>query len=439
MTDVSESLPDTSTCAFGERKPALFEARARVLTLGGGGGSIRLSKGGCIIGSGAGADLVVDDRSVSRAHVELALVPDGIAVRDLGSRNGTMYLGQRIERAVLEPGAILSLGATRIALEPCTEGADDAPYPHDFYRGMIGGSSAARRLFGVLSRLEGLSVNVLVGGESGTGKELVARALHEGSRRSGALVCVNCGAIARELITAELFGHKRGAFTGAVETREGAFEAAHSGTLFLDEIAELPLDVQPTLLRALESGEVRAVGSDRVVRVDVRIVAATHKDLEREVAAGRFREDLYFRLAVLKVSVPPLRDRRDDIPALARRFAAEVGLGELPASVNAELVRRPWPGNVRELRNVVQAYAALGALPASNAPVLGEMDPWLAKVIDVRRPYAELKDRLLEEFQRAYLEELLRKVNGNQTAAAKLAGMDRTHLGKLVARSRRTT
>ena len=396
--------------------------------------ALRLEQGTCIVGAGADCDLVIANPSVSRQHVELGLVPEGISVRDLGSRNGTFYLGQRVQSMTLAPGARIHLGPVEVALDPDldTLGAGE-PYPEATYRGMIGASLCMRSLFGALSRLEGSLVTVLVTGESGSGKELVARALHEGSSVSaGPLVVVNCGAIAPDLVASELFGHRRGAFTGASDARKGAFESADGGTLFLDEIGELPLDVQPMLLRALESGEIRAVGSDRSQHVRVRVVAATHRDLRGEVRASRFREDLYYRIAVVELTVPPLRDRIDDVEDLANRFALAAGLGALPPEIVGRLRARRWPGNVRELRNVVQAYAALGRLPGDpSAPDEGAGDA-LERMIDVTRPYADQKDDLVEQFTRAYLARLMQHTGGNQSAAARLSGLDRSWLWRLL-------
>jgi DNA-binding NtrC family response regulator len=289
-----------------------------------------------------------------------------------------------------------------------------------------------RRLFSVLERLEGSLVTVLVEGESGVGKELVARALHDGSAVSaGAFVPLNCGAFAREVIGSELFGHRKGAFTGAVEDRGGAFEAADGGTLFLDEVAELPLDVQPMLLRALELGEIRAVGASTARRVRVRVVAATHRDLEEEVQAGRFRHDLFYRLAVVRLRVPPLRERSEDVELLSRRFATSVGMQELPGEVLAELERRPWAGNVRELFNAIQAYAALGELPAPpRAGASGEA----ASIVDVQRPFLEQRDAIVERFTRSYLEALLAHTKGNQRLAARMSGLNRGYLRRMLAR-----
>jgi transcriptional regulator with GAF, ATPase, and Fis domain len=248
-------------------------------------------------------------------------------------------------------------------------------------------------------------------------------------------VVVNCGAIARELVLSELFGHRRGAFTGALEDRTGAFEAAHEGTLFLDEVGELPTEAQPALLRALESGEVRQVGSQETRRVKVRILAATNRDLAEDVRAGRFREDLYYRLAVVKLTVPPLRERSEDIPALASHFALAAGLPSLPDEVSARLRQQSWPGNARELRNAVQAYVAIGALPG-DPPLqgVGELEAALKKLIAVDTPYAELKEEFLHRFTKVYLELLLARTEGNQSEAARLGKLDRGYLGKLLAR-----
>ena len=395
-----------------------------------------LDRGRCIVGSAPGADVVVEDRAVSRSHVELSIVSGGIAVNDLGSRNGTFYLGQRVQRIVLRHGASFTIGGARVVLEPDVDGCDDLSYDGEEFRGILGTSPAMRRIFSIMARLESSTVTVLIQGESGVGKELVARALHEGSGVTGSLVTFNCGAVARELVTSELFGHRRGAFTGAIDVRRGAFESADRGTLFLDEIGELPLEVQPALLRALEAGEVRAVGADVATTVRVRVIAATHRDLERDVREGRFREDLYYRLAVIKLEVPPLRERRDDIPLLAQRFAAAAGGPPLPEDVIERLRERSWSGNARELRNVVQAQRVLGRLPPAPKAAPPSIDASLMEMVDLARPYSELKDALLERFQRVYLTELIAFTRGNQSMAAKLGRMDRTHLGRLLARYR---
>ncbi|WP_394826454.1 sigma 54-interacting transcriptional regulator [Pendulispora albinea] len=397
----------------------------------------RLASGKCIIGSAPTSNFVVAHPTVSRTHVELELVPDGVRVADLGSRNGTHYLGQRIERAVLSLGSRIKVGAAEIAIDADTESLEEgAAYPDDEYRNIVGASYAMRRIFATLERLEGSLVTVLVEGESGVGKELIARALHEGSEVfAGPLVVVNCGAIPRDLVASELFGHRRGAFTGAVEARKGAFESADGGTLFLDEIGELPLDVQPMLLRVLETGELRAVGADGVRRVRVRVVAATHRMLEEEVEAGRFREDLFYRLAVVRVRIPPLRERPEDIEPIARRLAEQAGVKSLPPQIIEQLKSRTFRGNVRELRNVVQAYAALGYLPGDKAAASeGALAAALSAYVDLDRPFLAQKEALVEEFTTVYLRALLSRTQGNQSAAARISGLDRTYLGRLLAR-----
>jgi len=397
----------------------------------------RLGAGRCVLGAGAGADVVIQDDTVSRAHVELELVPEGVVVRDLQSRNGTFYLGQRLEKIVLGLGSRIRLGAVEVVLDADIETLVNAPTEASpGYRGLLGVSPVMQRLFGILVRLEGSLVNVLVEGESGCGKELIARAIHDGSSvAAGPRVIVNCGAIARELTLSELFGHRRGAFTGAVEDRMGAFEAAHGGTLFLDEVGELPLETQPALLRVLECGEVRPVGSTEVRHVKVRIVAATNRDLAEDVRAGRFREDFYYRLAVVKLTVPPLRDRPEDIPELARSFAEAAGVPSLPEDVIARLRDQPWRGNARELRNAVQAYLAIGTLPGDAHPAGGELEIACRKLVgDVERPYAEVKEELVHRFTKVYLEALLARTGGNQSEAARIAAIDRGHLGKMLVR-----
>jgi two-component system response regulator GlrR len=401
---------------------------------------LRLEKGKCVVGSGSRASLVIDAPTVSRAHAELTLVPEGVEVRDLGSRNGTFYMGQRIHSAVLAPGTRILLGSTPLSIELDAEHLVDtgSPLRASSFRGMIGSSPAMLSLFTMLSRLDGSLVPCLVRGESGVGKELVARAIHEGSRVSdGPFVPVNCGAVARDLVASALFGHRRGAFTGAVEARRGAFVAADGGTLLLDEIGELPLDVQPALLRALETGEITPVGEDSPRKVRVRVVAATHRDLASRAREGTFRQDLYYRLAVVTLEVQPLRDRPEDVPALARLFAREEGVSDLDDDLVDELSRRSFPGNVRELRNAVLAYVALGTLgsAAVSADTLQEDAAAIASLpprFDIA--YLAQRDALVEAFTRKYVAALLERTRGNQSEAARVAGLDRTYFGRLLAK-----
>ncbi len=397
----------------------------------------QLGEGVCVIGAGKEADLIIDDAAVSRRHVELTLVAEGVLVRDLGSRNGTFYHGQRLAEAVLAPGATLRIGKAEVVIEPDLTTLD-VPASSSFgYRGLIGASEGMRALFAKLARLEGSLVSVLIEGESGVGKELVAEAIHAGSEAaSGPLVIMNCGALPTHLVLSELFGHVKGAFTGAFEDRMGAFEAAEGGTLFLDEVGELPLDVQPALLRALDTGEVKRVGEDRPRRVRLRVIAATHRNLRELIATGAFRDDLYYRLAVVRLSVPPLRERTEDIAVLAQHFARAAGSPELTPELVNVLKERPWPGNVRELRNAVLCYAAIGSLPSDPAPRAGLIDVAIAQAVDPTRPYQEQKEHFNAIFSHAYFQRVLTETGGNQTEAAAIARVDRSYLSKLLSRYR---
>lgn len=444
----------TRTLHHGASVASPLPIRLRAVEPSGKTANVRLEQGTATIGAASTCDLVLDDPSVSRRHLEVELVPEGVLVRDLGSRNGTYYLDQKVERMVLAPGTSLRLGKVTLAIELCPLDPSEALELAGF-RGMIGSSETMARLFATVARLDGSLVPVLVHGETGVGKELVARAIHEGSRvASGPFVPVNCGAIPRELVASTLFGHKRGAFTGATDARKGAFGAASGGTLLLDEIGELPLEVQPSLLRALERGEVLAVGEDVPRKVEVRVVAATHRDLAAEVAAGRFREDLYYRLAVVKVVVPPLRERVKDIAPLAELFARQEGHPGLPQDVLDELSARPFPGNVRELRNAVLSFVALGHASLGDAPrssrasgpsldaqsgavgtgAAAPLDRALADAVRLDVPFLAQREAIAERFTSLYVDKLLRETQGNQTAAARLAGLDRTYLGRLLAK-----
>ncbi len=398
-------------------------------------GRFRLETGSCMVGSAAGCDIVVRDRAVSRNHVELSLAPEGVSVHDLGSRNGTFFSGQRIEKMVLGLGGRLTVGSTVLAVEADTEALDETDLGAGSYRGIVGESKPMRKLFGLLGRLEGSLATVLVQGESGVGKERICRALHDGSKvADGPFVALNCGAFPRELIASELFGHKKGAFSGAVDDRQGAFQNADGGTLMLDEIGELPLELQPMLLRALELGEVKRLGDEKPRYVKVRVVAATNRDLEEEVRQGRFRQDLYYRLAVVKLNVPPLRERPADIEPLARLFAQQAGLGELDAETLAELRTRAWPGNARELKNAIVSFDALGILPDRPSLAKPELARHLAPLLDMGRPFLEQKDAVVDTFTKLYLESLMDLAQGNQSEAARMSGLNRTYLGRMLSK-----
>ncbi len=392
------------------------------------------------IGSGEGADVVLADRTVSRVHLEVCLDPDGrgVLVVDPGSKNGTFYLGQRLGRAVVAPGATLRLGETTIAIQPAAGAGSERLSADTRYGALLGESLVMRRLFSVLQSMEEVELPLLVEGETGTGKEIVAREVHAHSRRAkGPFVVLDCAAAQPTLFESALFGHRRGAFTDAVADRAGAAVAADGGTLFLDEIGELPLAVQPKLLRFLERREVTPLGSETVRSVDVRIVAATNRDVEAEVSAGTFRADLFHRLAVLRVRMPALRERPDDIPLLAIEMTAQLRASEapsapesLPSALVEQLKRYPWPGNVRELRNVVARALSLGAEEA-NPAMAGPAD---AVDPEGLRPYHEARQTVVDAFELHYLERLLSESDGNLSEAARRAGLHRNYVARLAAK-----
>lgn len=395
---------------------------------------ITLKPGLFRVGAGRDNDLVVEDPAVSRAHLELRVVAEGVAVKDLASRNGTFYLGQRVGEMTLALGCRVIIGGTELRFEAdVAEFERTQPTELSSYGQLRGGSPSMRKLFALLKRLEGSLVNILIEGESGTGKELIARALHQNSKLSDRpFVVVNCGALDRSLVRSELFGHKKGAFTGAHGESDGAIGEADGGTLFLDEVGELPLDVQPMLLRVLESGTYVRVGESRERPVSLRIIAATNRVLSEEVEEGQFRRDLFYRLMVVKLSVPPLRERPEDVEILARHLADAMGLSPLPDSVVSALKKRRLLGNVRELKHAPLAYGAVGELPEEKAPARGDLEALLRSRIDLDRPYAEQKEELVELMTRIYLELLVNRVGGNRSEAARLAGLQRGYLRRLL-------
>ena len=390
------------------------------------------------VGGRRTADLRLSDERVSGLHLEIRLIEDGIRLVDLDSTNGTWLLGYRVHEVGVASGAVVELGQTQLRVETLDEATEVPLSGRDRLVGMVGGSPAMRELYARIERAAAADATVLVSGETGSGKELVAEALHALSpRAAGPLVVVDCGALPLNLVESELYGHERGAFTGAHESRAGAFERARGGTLFLDEVGELPLEVQPKLLRALERREIRRVGGAQAMTVDVRVVAATHRDLEREVARGAFREDLYYRLAVIRLAVPPLRERPGDIPLLVEHFLAELtgAGGAAPAAARPtaqaleQLAGAEWRGNVRELRNAVERLVLLGDPPGIPPQAAAEME------VDAAVPYKVARARLLASFEKSYLEALLARHGGNLSAAARAAGIDRMSIHRLLQRT----
>jgi DNA-binding NtrC family response regulator len=330
-------------------------ARLRVRA-GGRERTVPVTSAGVVVGKDPTCDAPIDDAFVSTRHLRIEPRAGRWHLVDLGSTNGTFISGARVASAELPLGVPVQLGDAEIVLEP-----REAPEPArvEAFEGIVTRDAAMRQVFDLVERVGASDAAVTILGETGTGKELVARALHARSaRRDGPFIPVNCSAIAETLIESELFGHEKGAFSGAERMRKGAFEEADRGTIFLDEIGELPLDLQPKLLRVLELGEVKRVGASRPIQVNVRIVAATHRDLRAAVRAGKFREDLFYRLCVVPITVPPLRQRKGDVRALAEAFLARaaprgVAVRWSPEAL-AALEGYDWPGNVRQLKNVVQ-------------------------------------------------------------------------------------
>jgi transcriptional regulator with PAS, ATPase and Fis domain len=389
-----------------------------------------------IVGTHQTCDFVLHDPTVSRFHCEILPQPDGgLRLRDLDSTNGTTVDGVRVVEVWLRDGAVIGVGDTQLRVHVAADQVNVAVSEREEFGVMVGRSVAIRRSFALLERAAASDATVLLEGETGTGKELAAESIHrESSRKEGPFVVIDCGAIPSDLLESELFGHERGAFTGAVSARDGAFEAARGGTIFLDEIGELSADLQPKLLRVLEKREVKRVGANRYHPVDVRVVAATHRDLRAEVNAGRFRSDLYYRLAVLDVRLPPLRERREDLPLLVDRILAAQTDAASAAAVRTpelfvELERHLWPGNVRELRNYLERCVALReAAPLPSSPSGGAAAP----MVDLRQPLKVAREAWLRPFEHEYLERMLKEHKGNVAAAARAAGIDRITFYRLL-------
>ncbi len=404
------------------------------------------------IGKSETSDLVLTDDTVSRTHCEIVRDAKGYLVRDLGSTNGTMLDGAEVKEGYLKPGTVLTVGQVELRLRPFAERIELLPSEHDSFGEAVGRSLRMREVFGLCERLAPTDVSILLGGETGTGKDVLARAIHQHSaRKKGALIVVDCGAVMGSLIESELFGHEKGAFTGASQQRAGAFELAHGGTIFLDEVGELPLDLQPKLLRVLETHSFRRVGGNKELKVDIRVIAASKRNLQLEVERGKFREDLFFRLAVVTLDLPSLRERREDIPALAKHLLSRIddkaAQGTPPLTLDAQVLDalsgHDWPGNVRELRNVLERGAylsraqgfstlALNALPvAQRTANQNSHSETVALNFTAGESYRNTRTRFEDKFEKDYVTWLLDRHDGNISAAAREAEMDRKYLYKL--------
>jgi len=430
MADEQETQRSVPTRHLG------FTPRVRVTVISGrDAGKTFEPDGAATFSIGVSGDnaITLEDPTVSRYHLEIERTDAGFKVSDLGSLNGTQLGVAQIERATVPPGTRIQLGQTTIELDDSTE-ASSTDASTVAIPGLVGGSPVMQALRSQIARLGPSNASVLIQGETGTGKEVFARAIHAlGPRRDKPFQVVDCGSLPTTLIASELFGHERGAFTGADARRLGAFELAHGGTLVLDEIGELPMAVQPALLGVLERRRFRRVGGDTDIATDIRVLAATNRDLRAEVNRGQFRADLYFRLAVVRLVLPPLRERREDIPALVAHFLREVAGDDRRSPINRAsldaLMAHPWGGNLRELRNVVEAAVTMGQVALEDAPVAapGETSALI--------PYKEARVQALAGFEKAYVTAVLAACNGNVSEAARRAQMDRSYLFDLMKRA----
>jgi transcriptional regulator with GAF, ATPase, and Fis domain len=402
-----------------------------------------LDAGEITVGTDPACDLVLADDTVSRRHLTARQEEDGVCIRDLDSSNGTFFKDSRVKEIVVGPGAALRAGQTLLKVVPREKSLRPQPAEDPSFHGVLGHSVRMREIFSTLSDVAGTDLTLLIEGETGTGKEALAEAVHQASpRKDRPFVVVDCTTIPRDLAESELFGHKKGAFTGAVADRKGTFEQAHGGTVFIDEVADLPAGLQPKLLRALERRQFRPVGGDRTVDVDVRVIAATNRSLKAEVERGGFREDLYYRMAVVAVRVPPLRERTEDLPLLMEHFVDQSSKGKHRAQIAPgdllRFVEYTWPGNVRELRNVTERAVALHKSPEFDLPAfLEEIARGLGETCARRDastslPFKEAKSQVVDAFERAYLTDLIQRAGGNVSQAAREARLDRHHLKDLL-------
>jgi two-component system, NtrC family, response regulator HydG len=409
-----------------------------------------------LVGTSPACEIRLSDPEVSRRHAAIERVGTTLKIMDLSSTNGTFVDRVKIVEAELQGGEFLRVGSTMFQVEIESVG-EQIPLPmHVAFGRVVGASREMRRLYPLVSRIAQATVPVVIEGETGTGKEALAESIHEmGPRASGPFVVFDCTAVPPSLVEAELFGHERGAFTGATNARKGVFEQAHGGTLLIDEVGDLDLSLQPKLLRAIERFEVRRIGGDHFLRVDVRVLAATRRDLDREVQAGRFRDDLFHRMAVARIELPPLRHRIGDINVLAMHFWREMG-GD-PRALSPDLMRKwedyDWPGNVRELKNTIARQLALGDLatmpspsarppplpsaPGPGGPGMNEPGPdAIDRFVDMGLPYPQARDRILDEFEQRYVARVLEQHGGDVARAAAASGIGRRYFQKLKARSR---
>ncbi len=464
-------IPPTKIQYVGEgAAPKLHLRKCRLAVVGQEKGEeLTFDKGEIRIGAMDDNDVVISDETVSRYHCKIVQDDTGYLLIDLGSTNGSFINKVRVREAFLKPGCTLHLGTSELKFHAGEEEVDIVPSRKDRFGDLIGRNNRLREIYAIVEKIAPTNTTVVIEGETGTGKEVVAQTIHKlSTRAAGPMMIFDCGAVPENLIESELFGHEKGSFTGAIMTRQGLFEMADGGTLFLDELGELPIDLQPKLLRALEQREIRRVGANKSLKVDVRIIAATNRNLEDEVRAGRFRQDLFYRLSVVRLILPPLRDRLEDIPLLLRHFLKSAAYNRTPdggqrvKSISKEAMEiinaYHWPGNVRELVNTVEravsfadgevmeardlpehlrdAVAHAAPRPASAPAQAGRaMPPPIphdagSKGYDAT--FKEAKERWVSSFERDYIVALLKKNSGNISHAAREADIDRKYFRKLM-------
>lgn len=445
----------TAIIETGENRDLVSLRRYQLNVIGEGGNRRRFELGKkkiIKVGKKSDNDIVINDKTVSRNHMEIHLTEDNsYLLRDLNSTNGTMINQIKVKEAFLSPGDLVEIGTTKIEFQTFDEKVQIEPSNKNEFGDMVGRSRKMRQIFGVLEKISPSQATVIIDGETGTGKELVAKAIHKNSlRQDKPFIVFDCSSVAPNLIESELFGHTKGSFTGAIKDRMGAFEAAGGGTIFLDEIGELSLDLQPKLLRALEQREIKRVGSTTPVKLDVRVICATNRNLKEEVEKGTFREDLFYRLSVVKIRLPPLRERLEDIPLIVEAILKHARYNLKPDGsfyvMRVEddalkaLQRYQWPGNVRELNNIIEravSFSEHGVIKGAHLQyVFSEVESGEESTVrmnfDSSLPFKDAKQQVVESFEKEYLQGLLEKNKGNVSKAAREAKIDRKHLRNLL-------
>ena len=461
MPSLAPEAPGLTTVFAGGRATVRQLRKSKVVVMSGPEAGRELEVGKPRVSGGRSLinDLVLTDKAVSGTHFEIVSRDDGYRLRDLDSTNGTFVGDLRVREVYLKPGTTFRVGHSDLRFLPTSEIVEIALSEKDRFDRAIGSSLRMREIFAVLEKVAPSDLTVMITGETGTGKEVIARAIHNHSpRKNKPFVVLDCSAIPKDLIESTLFGHEKGSFTGAIGQHRGAFEQAQGGTIFLDEIGELDLGLQPKLLRVLEQRELKRVGGDRTVKFDARVIAATNRDLRQMVSTGTFREDLYFRLSVIHLDLPPLRERPDDVPALVETFLRELGeRSGRSLRVSAEAMQAlcgyAWPGNVRELRNVVERAASLGEGPLlerrdflfgrdrepspssrGSAPATDGASSSFTAAMTPGLDFKAAKQKVVDAFEVVYLRELLARHEGNITRSAQEAGLTRYHLRELLKR-----